>query len=113
MDGASASDISSVPAVVEALASVPQTNSVMPDTSSADMTGCVPEAAAVAQIPASVDGAAASGDAPSDAPPAEVQKDPLLEAFEAQRAAVQADPGDFNKLVGLISAADKLVRNCR
>ncbi|CAL8466906.1 g6442 [Coccomyxa elongata] len=57
-------------------------------------------------MPASVDSAAGSGDAPSDAP--DVQKDPLLEAFEAQHAAVQADPGDFNKLVGLISAADKL-----
>ncbi len=111
MEGASAIDISSTPAVASAHASVPPTNSVMPDRSSADMTGCVPEAAAVAQTPASVDSAAASGVAPSDAPPAEVQKDPLLEAFEAQSAAVQADPGDFNKLVALISAADKLVRN--
>ncbi len=110
MDGSSAIDINTTPVVVET-ASAPQPNSAMPDTSSADITGCGPEAAPAAQIPASVESAAGSGDAPSDAP--KVQKDPLLEAFEAQHAAVQADPGDFNKLVGLISAADKLVRDCR
>ena len=39
-----------------------------------------------------------------------VPKDPLLEAFETQHQAVTADPGDFNKWVSLISAAEKLVR---
>ena len=39
-----------------------------------------------------------------------VPKDPLLEAFETQQKAVSADPGDFNKWVSLISAAEKLVR---
>ncbi|EIE26590.1 hypothetical protein COCSUDRAFT_59113 [Coccomyxa subellipsoidea C-169] len=44
---------------------------------------------------------------PVDTPP-EQQKDPVLEAFEVQYAAVKGDPRDFNKLVGLISAAEKL-----
>ena len=39
-----------------------------------------------------------------------VPKDPLLEAFESQQQSVTADPGDFNKWVSLISAAEKLVR---
>ncbi len=37
-------------------------------------------------------------------------KDPLLIAVEAQQEAVTADPGDFNKWVSLIGAAEKLVR---
>ena len=37
-------------------------------------------------------------------------KDPLLEAFETQQEAVTADPGNFDKWVSLIGAAEKLVR---
>lgn len=36
-------------------------------------------------------------------------KDPLLEAFESQQEAVTADPGDFDKWVKLIGAAERLV----
>lgn len=36
-------------------------------------------------------------------------KDPLHEAFESQQEAVTADPGDFDKWVKLIGAAEKLV----
>ena len=36
-------------------------------------------------------------------------KDPLLEALESQQEAVTADPGDFDKWVKLIGAAEKLV----
>ena len=39
-----------------------------------------------------------------------VPKDPLLESFDLQQQSVTADPGDFNKWVSLISAAEKLVR---
>ena len=39
-----------------------------------------------------------------------VPKDPLLESFDSQQQSVTADPGDFNKWVSLISAAEKLVR---
>ncbi len=36
-------------------------------------------------------------------------KEPLLEAFDSQQEAVTADPGDFDKWVKLIGAAEKLV----
>ena len=36
-------------------------------------------------------------------------RDPLFEAFESQQEVVTADPGDFDKWVKLIGAAEKLV----
>ena len=42
--------------------------------------------------------------------PEEPPKDPVLEAFETQYAAAQADPSDFSKWVALLSTSEKLVR---
>ncbi len=39
-----------------------------------------------------------------------VPRDPFLEAFESQHEVVTADPGDFDKWVKLIGAAETLVR---
>jgi hypothetical protein len=89
----------------------PQTGSGNAEASSAALPLDESSEAGNLALPASnetAQGPAASGEAPSDAS-AEQFKDPILEAFEAQYAAVKGDTRDFNKLVGLISAAEKLV----
>ncbi len=94
----------------------PQTSSGQAEASLAALPIHEPsEMSANVPLPPSTDAAqsfAASMEGPVDTPP-EQQKDPVLEAFEVQYAAVIGDPRDFNKLVGLISAAEKLVSSMK
>lgn len=117
MNGTSAYGVSeSVPVgAVVVPVKLQETAPVETDTAAAPDYVATPEPPATANIsiPAAngetANVTASSVEAPSVAPPAEQQTDPLLEAFELQHAAVKADPSDFSKWVSLISASEKLV----